>query len=249
MSHKTTKTIDGKKIIMNLEDDLFDVDFQEHILKFHSMSIASALVEILRAKDSSLSMETITKVSAEMAFKQSKANLESMEKIKVPEKIIDIINNDYKKKEQEKELKGLELTIEELCAVFLYASKNNYKYSSIKFEGTPKDYKDKDLPSFAYIDDEGNVHKDKETELTDAQIKALIKQSPVIYAQIFDNGTHWFCFLRTFRGLKGEESGPQGSKPHLHFLSDKNGGTKEELIKCIKNGNYPAAKIHIPLVG
>ena len=52
---------------------------------------------------------------------------------------------------------------------------------------------------------------------------------------MISKGSHWHAFIRTYQGLKGNEPGIQGSVPHIHYYSDK-------------NGNYPTAKVHIPLV-
>ena len=58
----------------------------------------------------------------------------------------------------------------------------------------------------------------------------------------------WHAFIRTFQGLKGKESGTLGSVPHIHYYSNKNGTSKADLVDMIKKGNYPTAKVHIPLI-
>ena len=78
--------------------------------------------------------------------------------------------------------------------------------------------------------------------------KVLINESKVIYVQILDNGIHWHSFIRNFQGLKGKESGKQGSVPHIHYYSNKNGTSKADFVDMIKKGNYPTAKVHIPLI-
>lgn len=87
-----------------------------------------------------------------------------------------------------------------------------------------------------------------ETTLTEGQMRTIINQADVLIVRIFDNGSHWHCFLQTYKGLKGMESGVQGSRPHLHYLSDSFGISKADLVKMIKIGRYPNTPVHIPLL-
>lgn len=65
---------------------------------------------------------------------------------------------------------------------------------------------------------------------------------------MLDNGTQWHAFIRTFTGLKGKEHGAQGSIPHIHYYSNKNGTSRDVFVNMIKNGNHPSAKVHLPLI-
>lgn len=40
----------------------------------------------------------------------------------------------------------------------------------------------------------------------------------------------------------------QGCRPHLHYLSDSFGISKEDLIEMEKMGKYPNTPVHIPLI-
>lgn len=80
----------------------------------------------------------------------------------------------------------------------------------------------------------------KGVQLTEPQLSSLFNFA--------ENGIHWHCFLQTYKGLKGMESGVQGSRPHLHYLSDSFGISKDDLVKMIKMGKYPNTPVHIPLL-
>ena len=123
-----------------------------------------------------------------------------------------------------------------------------YKFSSYRFKGTPQNINKENLPNFAYIDDNDILHRVGGELLSDGQLRALINESKVIYVQMLDNGRQWHAFIRTFQGLKGKESGAQGSVPHIHYYSNKNGTSRKDFVKMIKNGHYPSAKVHIPLI-
>ena len=159
-----------------------------------------------------------------------------------------LLNSDLKKKEQEKILKGLSLDTNQLGALFLHGEELGYKFSSYRFEGVPQKIKKEDLPNFAYIDDNDILHRVGGEPLSEGQLRALINESKIIYVQMLDNGIQWHAFIRTFQGLKGKESGTQGSVPHIHYYSNKNGTSRQDFVKMIKNGHYPSAKVHIPLI-
>lgn len=48
-------------------------------------------------------------------------------------------------------------------------------------------------------------------------MRTIIEQAEVLIVQFFDNSTHWHCFLRTFKGLKGKEPGKQGGN-HIYII-------------------------------
>ena len=172
----------------------------------------------------------------------------NLEKVALPEEIFTLLKNDLKKKEQEKIWKGISLDINQLGAFFLLGEKLGYKFSSYRFEGIPKNLKKEDLPNFAYVDDNDVLHKVGGESLSEGQLRALINESKVIYVQMLDNGIQWHAFIRTFQGLKGKEPGIQGSVPHIHYYSNKNGTSKADFVDMIKKGNYPTAKVHVPLI-
>lgn len=136
----------------------------------------------------------------------------------------------------------------QLVAVFDFAEKCGYKFSHYTWRGEPKSSKDEKLPSFMHLKDDGSVEYIGDTTLTEGQMRTIIEQADVLIVRIFDNGIHWHCFLQTFKGLKGNEPGVQGSKPHIHYISDSFGIAKGDLLQMVKMGKYPSTPIYIPLL-
>lgn len=248
MMNKAIKLEDGSIVYANIESDVTDVGYKKHIFFFHCNSIIPVILSELCNKFPEKPIDDLRPIATLIAFKSTYDQIEKSESIQIPDSIVELLISDHKKKEQEQLLKGVSLTTDQLGAIFLRAEKEGYKYSSYRFEGIPKGMNPSDLPSFIYLDNDGIIHTDKDKGLTNGQLKALIKEASVIFAQIIDNGTNWHCFIRTHSGLKGEESGKHGSIPHIHYISNKNGITKNDLVKCIKGGHYPTAKIHIQLI-
>lgn len=249
MAQKIYKTADGQTIIANTMNDVTNVSFKENILKFHSYSIAPIIYRLAFSEFAFLPVKSIAKIVSRQSLEFAKKQLEGLEKVVLPDKIFTLLKNDLKKKEQEKIWRGLSLDISQLGAIFLHGEELGYKFSSYRFEGTPKNFKKEDLPNFAYVDNNDILHKVGGESLSDGQLKALINEFKVIYVQMLDNGVQWHAFIRTFLGLKGKESGTQGSIPHIHYYSNKYGISREEFINMIKNGDYPKnANIHIPLI-
>lgn len=248
MAQKIYKTEDGQTIIANMMNDVTNVSFKEYILKFHSYSIAPVISSWVFKLSSFLPMDSIVRIVSRQSFELAKKQLANLEKVALPEEIFTLLKNDLKKKEQEKIWKGISLDINQLGAFFLLGEKLGYKFSSYRFEGIPKKLKKEDLPNFAYVDDNDVLHKVGGESLSEGQLRALINESKVIYVQMLDNGIQWHAFIRTFQGLKGKEPGIQGSVPHIHYYSNKNGTSKADFVDMIKKGNYPTAKVHISLI-
>lgn len=248
MAQKVYKTEDGQTIIANMMSDVTNVSFKEYILKFHSYSIAPVISRFVFNIFPFLPVDSIVKIVNRQSYELAKEQLVSLEKVVLPKEIFTLLENDLKKKEQEKIWKGVSLDISQLGAIFLHGEDLGYKFSSYRFEGTPKNFKKEDLPNFAYVDDNDNLHRVGGESLSEGQLRALINESKVIYVQMLDNGIQWHAFIRTFQGLKGKESGTQGSVPHIHYYSNKNGTSMADFVDMIKKGNYPTAKVHIPLL-
>lgn len=247
MSQNIYKT-DSQTIIANRMADVTNVSFKEYILKFHARSIAPIISRLAFKLLKFLPIDSYIRIVCRQSIELANEELEELGKISLPEQIKQLLETDLKKKEQEKIWKGVSLSPSQLGAIFVYADNLGFKFSSYRFEGTPQKYNIHDLPTFAYIDDNDELHRVGGSSLSDEQLKALIHESKIIYVQMVSKGSHWHAFIRTFQGLKGNESGTQGSVPHIHYYSDKNGTSREDFVKMIKNGNYPTAKVHIPLV-
>jgi len=228
-------------------NEIENVSFRQHIIEFHSQSIYPILKSLCVSK-----LGFVTKNIETIIQKQAKELAEESVKhfaiIKIQPCFSEILNMEMKKKDQIRILKGATLTREQLGALFIQAEDKGYSFSHYKYEGDPTSVKKEDLPRFIHLKDDDTIEYYGETSLTDGQMKQIIEQANVIIVRILDNGKHWHCFLQTYKGLKGQESGEQGRQPHLHYLSDAFGISREELVEMIHNGRYPNTPVHIPLL-
>lgn len=166
------------------------------------------------------------------------------ENMALPPEIYSILDNDLRKKDQIKLLRNLTISKEQLGGIFLQAGKRDYKLSTYHFEIKPKHIKD--LPSYVFCNNKGEMIKSDDTELSDDELKAYLNAKYYIVVRILDNGKHWHCFFQTKRGVIGNEPGDYGSKPHIHYFSDSFGLSKKHFISRIKNnGKVPASPVHI----
>lgn len=230
-------------------DNMENVSFRKAIINFHTSTIHSLLKEIAE-KDKRCPAKPDDAILGYVAFMKAVSNYDKIvDTVMVPEPFASVLDKDMSKKEQVRVLKGAELSDNQLLAVFNYAETKGYTFSNYRYEGAPKNITDKDeLPSFMRKKDDGSIEYIGNTTLTEGQMRTIIDQAEVLIVRLFDNGKHWHCFLQTFRGLKGQESGEQGKRPHLHYLSDSFGIKKEDLISMVKRGKYPQTPIHIPLI-
>lgn len=247
MIQKEYKTEDGLSIIANMIGDVTNVSFREYILKYHSYSIAPIVSQWVFKLFSWLPMSAKARIVGRQSVELANQELKNLEGVVLPKGLITLLEHDLKKKEQENIWKGVSLDTSQLGALFLYGEGLGFLFSSYRFDGIPKHYKIEELPDFAYVDDHDVLHRVGGDSLSENQLRALINESKVIYVQMLDNGKQWHAFIRTYKGLKGKESGFQGSIPHIHYYSNKNGISRRDFVNMIKNGNYPKSKVHIPL--
>lgn len=236
-----------KEIIANQMEDVENVSYREAMVKFHASSIAPAIKGILE-KDKSFNLSCNDEIINQVALMFAKQSYNELSKESVDDKLKNIFQKELNKKEQIRLLKGVQLTEPQLSSLFNFAEECGYRFSHYKWQGDPKSVKEEKLPSFMHMKDDGSIEYIGETTLTEGQMRTIINQADVLIVRIFDNGSHWHCFLQTYKGLKGMESGVQGSRPHLHYLSDSFGISKADLVKMIKIGRYPNTPVHIPLL-
>lgn len=220
-----------------------NVNYDEFIKHFQINVVSSTLDNLMRMQG--LIVPPI--VIGQNAQKIVRDMLANFNTVTIPAEIIQIIEGDLDKKQQIRLLKDLSLTPESLHGIFSYSSKRGYLFSNYIYRDIPKMNEGQVLPSAILVNEEDSVTYYGEGNLTDAHMRALVNQQKVLIARIIDNGKHWYCFLQTFMGIKGEENGAHGSSPHIHFLSDAFGMSKEELIIKFRTGKYPTSPIHIKL--
>ena len=244
----TYKYKDGdKEIIANQMEDVENVSYRETMVKFHASSIAPA-IKVMLEKDKNFNFPCNDEIINQVALMFAKKSYNELSKESVDSKLKNIFQKELNKKEQIRLLKGVQLTEPQLSSLFNFAEECGYRFSHYKWQGDPKSVKEEKLPSFMHMKDGGSIEYIGETTLTEGQMRTIINQADELIVRIFDNGSHWHCFLQTYKGLKGMESGVQGSRPHLHYLSDSFGISKDDLVKMIKMGKYPNTPVHIPLL-
>ncbi len=216
------------------------------MIKFHASSIAPVIKTMLK-NDKNFNLPYNDDIIGRVALMFAEQTYNDFTKGTVDDVFKNIFQKELNKKQQIRLLRGMQLTNTQLSSLFNFADECGYKFSHYKWQGDPKSVKDEKLPSFMHLKDDGNVEYMGETTLTEGQMRTIIDQADVLIARVFDNGIHWHCFLQTYKGLKGKEAGVQGSRPHLHYLSDSFGISKDDLIKMIKMGRYPNTPVHILL--
>lgn len=165
---------------------------------------------------------------------------------KVNQNYIKLINTG-KKKDQEKLLKGLSITKDEMLNLFCIAYKDyGFLYSFYTFEVIPNGYENKELPKIANYSN-GNISKIGKTNLTDGEIKQLIENRAVITAHFIEKDEVWHCFLFTDKSMKGQEKWERG-QAHLHYVSSSYNFSKEQILEELKNGEHKSLSIHIPIM-
>lgn len=165
----------------------------------------------------------------------------------IPSNLISLLNSSSKK-EQLKLLKNLTITPDILMA-FIFKAWTDFGFSFSQYSShhhsTGLD-KGK-MPLLVEIKD-GKVRKVGETMLTDGQLKQAVEHRKVIVSKFFDNEKSWHCLFLTFDSLKGKESWKDG-QPHYHYISDKFGIPRAEVVKQLKSKNYKLGNLpHIALL-
>lgn len=244
----TYKYEDGdKELFANEMDEVENVSYRDKMIKFHASSTAPVLKAYLD-KDKKCRLPYNDDIVYRAASMIAEKTYENFTKCSFDSCFESLFKKELSKKEQIRLLKGAQLTETQLFSLFNFAEECGYKFSHYKWRGNPKSVKEEKLPSFMHMKDDGSIEYVGETTLTEGQMRTIINQADVLIVRIFDNGSHWHCFLQTYKGLKGMESGVQGSRPHLHYLSDSFGISKADLVKMIKIGRYPKTPVHIPLL-
>jgi hypothetical protein len=167
---------------------------------------------------------------------------------KIKTELLDLLKYDnLPKRQQEKKLKGLTLTFEDIICLLNEAENQGYLLDIYHEEKRPFSFDNKKSPKFFYLDPKGNMEKVGFTNMSDSELSTILEQRKVVQARILHKGEHWHCFYFTFKGVNGKEPGENGSKPHWHYLSDKFGITLKDLIQRINDCDMPTSKVHITI--
>lgn len=163
-------------------------------------------------------------------------------RLEIPETLFHLLIS-RSKKEQIRLLKDFVLKTDVWFAFIITAWKTfGYTLSCYRFEGLPNGVGEDDLPLLIVDGEEFKIVG--ETKLSAGQLKNVIAHRTVIVAYFLDGGLLWHCFFCSYKSLRREESWNSGT-PHWHYISDKWGISRADLVKSIKAGRHPSTPVHI----
>ena len=227
--------------------DVEYVDPLKYYSELFTNLYATNIRDFLFMKDTNraclISNEWFTKKGNEKWLK----DYEEVKSTQIPEAFIMLLNT-KKKKEQISMLKGQSLTREQLMAFILTAwSDFGFYFSQYSAEHHHKGLENEVLPKFVHVEG-AVVNKIGGTTLTDGQLKNLVEHRMGTISKFLDNGPNWHCFYITYKSLRGKESWKNG-QAHYHYISDKFGVPRDELVRRLKSDDIPSSSVHIDLIG
>lgn len=154
-------------------------------------------------------------------------------------------NVSLSKKEQEKLLKGANLSVMDLLWLNKEAQDLGYLLDIYHEEKYPKKFNMKQHPVLYHEKNDGTMETIGNTDMTDGEMRSLLEQRKVVQARIYHKENIWHCFYFTFKGIAGKESGLMGSRPHYHYISNKFGIILKDLVAKIKDCNMPSSNVHV----
>lgn len=153
-----------------------------------------------------------------------------------------------RKKDQVRLLKGMTLNPDELMSlIFKSYQEFGFLYSKYHFPNLPNGFVRRKLPKIFRLDENNNIIKVGDTDLTDGELKHIIENRKVIVSHFFEKEDNWHCFFSTYKSMGGEENWKDG-QPHFHYISSSFGISKDDFIESMRTGNYKSTSIHIDLL-
>ena len=233
-------------VIINEMVEVENVDARPFLKAYHAQAVLPIFIRLIEHINVFCPESWYAQI-IENANAIAEERMKVLDSIELPHQLNKLLENNLFKKEQIKLLKHLSLSIDQLGGLFVQAGLLGYKFSNYCFKGFPKEYWEKDLPTYIYLKDDGNVDTYGPTSLSKGQLRDYVISSKFIVARILDDGKHWHCFYQTKSGVLGKEKGMLGSQPHIHYISDSFGVSREDFVKSLKGGYAPTSEVHILL--
>lgn len=233
-------------LVINEMGDVENVDARAFFKSYHVHSILPAYIRLIERIRGFCPQSWYCQVMKE-ANAIAEERMKVLDRIELPHQLNKLLENNLFKKEQIKLLKGIRLSVDQLGGLFVQADSLGYQFSNYRFNSIPKEYREKDLPTFIYLKDDGNLDTYGSISLSEGQLRDLVIRSKFIVARILDNGKNWHCFYQIKSGVLGKEKGVLGSQPHIHYISDSFGVSREDFVKALKGGHAPSSEVHILL--
>ena len=200
----------------------FSMSFERDFLKMSGFQFPVAMLE---------------RILLRRAIKSWEDDYARLLHLNVPPALFDLLQA-RSKKEQIKLLKGMALDGDQLmCFIFQAWLRDGYTYSMYTSEHVPNGTEASEMPPFALKEEDRTITSIGPTTLSPGQIRQAIDHRSVIVSKFLDKGDFWHCFFLTFKSLKGEETYKNG-QPHLHYISDKWGLTREYVLAQLKSKDY-----------
>lgn len=159
-----------------------------------------------------------------------------------------VLDNDSLSKQQQCQLlKYKEFSVQQIILFFIESSKAGYKFLQKSFKMIPSNYSDEQIPLYATIKENGDVEQ-LGSSMSDQGVKAFIHNRKRTIIRMAYNENHWHCFIFDYSGLAGRERGKQyNGVCHCHYISDKFGISKGDLLNRLSSFHHPSAAIHLKL--
>lgn len=169
--------------------------------------------------------------------------------VSVPDNLLALLG-DKSKKEQIRLLKNLTIDFQQLNA-FIWKACTDYGFTHSQYKSV-RHQKGLDLakmPRFIYKRANGTINKAGATSLSEGQLRVAIDTRKVIIAKFLDKGAEWLCFYYTYKSIAGQENYGD-EQAHIHFISNKWGVPRADIVAGIKSGYYkaPSTTPHINIV-
>lgn len=221
--------------ILTVEDFEFKNPVEETRKTFieHSVNLER---NILLLKKTPLPLHYFDDILYKNAEKEWLNEYNKISLTKIPNELISLLET-TSKKEQIHLLKGLSLSIDELIAFFFYSwEKFGFKYSKYHSEHLHTGAEKSKLPFLIHRDEkDGGITHFGKTTLKDGQMRQIIEQRSVKVSKFLDKVNEWHCFFLTYNSIGGSEN---GHKPHIHYISNKWGLTREYVLNQLQSKNY-----------
>lgn len=236
----------GKYIIFEAPDVEYVNPIDYYAEAQMSMDI-SMMRDILQLKLPHFPLEFLEPYILREANKEWQKKHNEINQTTIPQKFTTLLTT-TKKREQIKLLKNSSITPEQLIAlIFKGWTEYGYSFSQYVSEMPHNGLDVTKMPILVEIK-KNNVRKVGSTSMTDGQLKQAIEHRKVMVAKFLDKQNEWHCFFLTYESLKGKESWKNGT-PHYHYISDKFGLTRQNVLEQLKSCNYSLGSLpHISLL-
>lgn len=228
---------DGKGFtIAAIAEDVERVDAVDYYRTIFVEKQKVILRETLRLKNPPFPMEDLEPFIEKTAASDWEKLYKQIMAEKVPDFLFSTLKADNRKY-QERFLRGMKFTPEQLAAFYFKACRElGYTFSCYSSEHLPNDRDLSDMPILVRVESD-QVEKVGETPLSDGELRQVVNQRSAIYGKILDNGDEWHCFFITIESAAGKENWKEG-QPHYHYISDKFGISREEVVKQLQSKDY-----------